>query len=199
MQISAHTVGRVHARCTRLRRLLLLARMCNYVDQEIRILRQLRAAEEEANLRTQRTIHIVSASFNLNTHFDEQCLIEFRFTKAEIPRICELFAWDVGCTMRNKYRCQRLTFSDIRCTFSCSGASNLSKRHRLLKHARQLILLSKRLDCFQESFRLSGLHLHIRRSTSSVRLRIRSNSCCATSPAQRAQLSPSSHSASPRQ
>lgn len=91
MPISAHTVARVDARCTILHRRLRLARICNYVDQDIR-LRQLRAAEGKANLRTLRTIHIVTTSFNLNTYTNEQCIIRFRFIKAEILFICELFA-----------------------------------------------------------------------------------------------------------
>lgn len=108
---------RVQARCTIIRQWLRLAHISNYVYQEIGRLRQLSVAEEEADFCTKWTINIVTPSSNFNTICDEQRLIYFCFTKAEISRICELFPWEVGCTMWNKYRGQPLNALARKCKY----------------------------------------------------------------------------------
>eukprot|EP00171_Calliarthron_tuberculosum_P001537 IDg1537t1 len=68
-------VGRARARCKMLYRRLRLVRACSTLEHELRVLRELRAAEKDASAQTMRTMHIMTACFNINTYSEEQCLI----------------------------------------------------------------------------------------------------------------------------
>eukprot|EP00171_Calliarthron_tuberculosum_P001206 IDg1206t1 len=93
----------------RLRRLFRMALQTEQTQVQVRIHRQLRYALNDMGLIMQRSRTVTCSSFNLNAISDEQCLILFRFTKAEIPRIAHLVDWSSAVTSRNGYVCDPLT------------------------------------------------------------------------------------------
>eukprot|EP00171_Calliarthron_tuberculosum_P001921 IDg1921t1 len=72
--------------------------------------------------RAQRRVADISAStFNFNGMSEQQCLIDLRFRRANVPQIAALINWE-GPTLRNRYTCDSLTATCIflrRLSFPC--------------------------------------------------------------------------------
>lgn len=94
MRITYFRLGRGRARIADLRRRLQLARRLSTVRHKLRILRELRDAEQDVALREARNVRIIMSSFNLNGVEEEQCLIDFRSRRNEIGGIAQLIGRD---------------------------------------------------------------------------------------------------------
>lgn len=101
MRIIDFRVGRGRARIVDLRRRLNLTRRLSTVRNQLRILRELRYAEQDVALREARSALIAMSSLNLNTVEEEHFLIDVRVRRNEIRRIAELSGWDGGWTEKN--------------------------------------------------------------------------------------------------
>jgi hypothetical protein len=96
-------------------RLLFLLSMTSDFPGTARVValrRRQRCFEHIQKLRL-RSMHISSASFNLNSWDNERSLRDFRFRLEEIPRIAEEIGWNRSRSDRNKYRCDSITATCI--------------------------------------------------------------------------------------
>lgn len=55
-------------------------------------------------LQAKRTREISTNLFNINAYSDEDCLVNFRFLRADIPKISKLVEFNTPRTIRNRYR-----------------------------------------------------------------------------------------------
>lgn len=63
---------------------------------------------EDLDRAERRVAHISASSFNFNILSEQQCFIDLRFRRADVPKISSIINWE-GPTSRNRYKCDALT------------------------------------------------------------------------------------------
>eukprot|EP00171_Calliarthron_tuberculosum_P019568 IDg19568t1 len=108
MRVTDFSIGKARERQRRASHCFLSALRTSNSALKVISMRASKDATEDMVEIARRTQHICSATFNLNRFSEQQCLIDFRFKRSEIPRIAALCGW-TGRTERNGYICDPVT------------------------------------------------------------------------------------------
>lgn len=104
-----YSIGKAERRLIQSQRRFRLSRRTSPVSTQIRILRRVRASQDDVHLIRYRSMNISGMRFNINMYSDEKCLRDFRFRRYELPIIMDQVGWTSGKTKRNGYVCDPLT------------------------------------------------------------------------------------------
>eukprot|EP00171_Calliarthron_tuberculosum_P003365 IDg3365t1 len=121
-------------------------------------------------LRMERTIHVVSSTFNINSFSDEECMSHFRFRRCELSQIAALVGWKAGRKKRNRYNCDPLAETCIMLRRLSTPTRYVDMEKDFSTHASALSEIFWRLLCAFKSNRARWSHLYGRTSSSNVHL-----------------------------